>query len=164
MTESSPERKGWDYALTLGVNSVYDEAVSRRNELERKQIQLHELRGRKRELESFRADVEMEVVEETRRSHPDWSVAEFDRQIKVAFSNESRLREVRDDLHNLQGDIDLCEYEITLIKVDIDIAVTRLTELGGVLNFMGVLKGISEAKQRQEKPSEADILAGRTVT
>lgn len=164
MTEVSSEAASWNYALGLGVNSVYDGAIASRNELERKQQQLHDLRQRKRELEAFRADVEMEVVEETRRTHPDWSVAEFDRQIKVQFSNESRLREVRDDIQALEGDIDLANYEITLTKADIDIAASRLTELGGTLYFMGVLKGISEAKRSQETPSEADILAGRTVT
>lgn len=164
MTETTPERKGWDYALSLGVNSTYDEAVAFRNELERVQQTLHELRGRKRDLEHFRSDVEMEVIEETRRTHPDWSVAEFDRQIKVVFSNESRLREVRDDLLALEGDIDLANYQITLIKADIDIRVARLTELGGLLQYMAVLKGTSEAKRSQATPSEADILTGRTVT
>lgn len=164
MSEVSSEAQSWNYALSLGVNSVYDGAIASRNELERKQQQLHDLRQRKRELEAFRQDVEMEVMEETRRSHPDWSVAEYDRQIKVAFSNESRLREVRDDLQALEGDIDLANYEITLTKADIDIAASRLTELGGVLYFMGVLKGSSAAKKSQAKPSEADILEGKTVT
>ena len=151
MTEQSPEAKSFSYVESLGVNSVYDDAKARRQELDSKMQTLHTCRSRKRELESLKVDVEMQVTEELRGEHPDWSVAEFDRQIKVAFSNEGRIREIRDELVMLQGEIELYEFDISLLEIDIKIATARLHELGGLLQFMAVIKGISAANRSQTK-------------
>lgn len=157
MTEPSPERKALNYAENqLLVHKVYDDSISARNQLGQKQNELHSLRGRKRELETLKSDIEMEVMEELRRVQPDVSVAAFDRQLKVEYSNEARIREIRDDLISLQGEIDFIEYEIDLIKVDIHIATARLIELGGYLQFMSVIKSISNAKQGSAKREEGD--------
>lgn len=150
MTDPTPEARSLAYAEGLGVNSVYDEARAARNELERKYQELHELKSRKRSLESLKVDHEMEVAEELRRTQPELSAAMYDKQIKIDLSNYGPLREVRDHLASLQGDIDLCEYEVSLIKADIEIAVARITELGGYLQFMAVIKGVSEARKARE--------------
>lgn len=148
--QPSPEAKAMTYVTDLGTHTVYEDARARRTELEGKMQQLHESKNRKRTLEALRLDLEMEVTEDLRSREPSMSAAAFDRQIKVEFSNHGPLREVRDDLIATQGEIEWLEYEISLLKIDIEIAVARLHELGGYLQFMAVIKGISEARKRKE--------------
>lgn len=138
--DPTPEVKALNYIESLGVHSVYDTALAARKELGDKMLALEDARSRRRTLESFKTDVEMAVIEEERGRHTDMSQAQMDKHLKVAFSNNSDLRETRDELIMLAGEVDGLEHAITLLETDIRIAVSRLTELGGLAQFFAVLK------------------------
>ena len=148
MTENpSPEVKSIRYAESLGLDTVYNEALTARNALEASQKHLLELRSRRRQLEDYKADREMEVAEAERAANPTMSQAQMDKHLKVAYSNDGDIRETRDELSTLAGEIDFVEYEIERIHQDIKIAVARLNELGGYFQFMAVVKQASEARK-----------------
>lgn len=146
----SPEAKSLAYAESLGLDTVYHEAISARNQLDEKHKHMLQLRGERRRVEQFKADLEMEVTERERAANPSMSQAQMDKHLKVAFSNEGDIREARDDLATLAGEIDFVEYEIDRIHQDIKIAVARLHELGGYFQFMAVVKQASEARKAKE--------------
>lgn len=148
MTDSpSPERKSLKYAEDLGLDTVYHEAVSARNLLEQKHKELLDHRARRRSVEQYKVDREMEVAERERAANPTMSQAQMDKHLKVAYSNEGDIREARDELSSLAGEIDFVEFEIDRIHQDIKIAVARLHELGGYFQFMAVVKQASEARK-----------------
>ena len=149
-TEPSPEVKALTYVEGLGLNSVYDNALAARKELEEKHVELHEVRSERRRLEALRQDLEMEVAEFRRSVNPDLSVSAFDRQLKIDLSNNADVRETKEALAELANRSDLLEWEVSVLETDIKIAVARLHELGGYFQFMAVLKSISEAREARE--------------
>lgn len=138
--EESPEVKALNYAMSLGLNSVYDEALEKRKALGDKTIELSDVRGRRRQLEAFKTDVEMSIIEDERLKHTDMSVAAMEKHLKIAFNNNGDLRETRDELMMVAGQIEVLEHEVSLLETDIKIAVSRLHELGGFYQFMAVIK------------------------
>lgn len=145
-----PEQKSLAYAEGLGLNSVYEESVAKSRALEAKNTELAALRSEKRRLEAFRADIEMEVAEDERGKHPDMSQAQMDKHLRIKYSNNSDIRETRDELSSLAGEIDFVEFQIEQLHTDIKIAVARLHELGGYFQFMAVIKQSSEARKSRE--------------
>ena len=151
MTEAeSPEVKAFRYVESLGLNTVYEGAVSSRTALEDKYMTLNNLRNRRRTVEAFRLDCEMVVIESERSKHPEMSQAQMDKHLKVAFSNHSDIREANEELMMLAGQIELTEHEVELLKTDIKIATSRLEELGGYLQFMAVLKQSEVSRKSRE--------------
>lgn len=155
-TGPSPEKKALDYVESLGLNSVYNEALAARNELDEKHKQLLQLRGERRRQEQLLADLEMAVIEDERSRHPEMSQAAMDKHLKVAFSNNGDIRETREALSSLAGEIDFVEFEINRIHQDIKIAVARLEELGGYFQFMAVIKQANEARKASEARESGD--------
>lgn len=155
--EPSPGLKALRYAEdNLGVNRVYDEACEQQSILSGLQDRLLAARSEKRRVEQTKADLEMEVVEEERRKHHDMSQAQMDKHLKVAFSNNGDIREARDYLSTLAGEIDFLEFEVDRAHQDIKIAVARMEELGGYLQYLAVVKHAEEnrikANQREKDP------------
>lgn len=138
--QPSPEKKAFDYVESLGVHSVYDEALASRKALGDKVMELADLRSRRRTLESLKSDLEMAVVEEERHKHTDMSATAMEKHLKVAFSNNGDIRETRDELIMLAGQIEMTEHDVSLLEHDIRIAAARLHELGGLTNFMAAVK------------------------
>lgn len=155
-TEPSPEAKALAYVEGLGLNSVYEGVLATRQELDRKQLELHGIRAERRRLEALRQDLEMEVAERVRSSDPSMSAASFDRQLKIELSNSAEVRETKDMLIELANNHDLLEWEVSILETDVKIAVARLHELGGYFQFMAVLKSTSEAKRSQETPRDGN--------
>ena len=149
----SPEVKALQYVESLGLNSVYEHALEVRKALEAQQQDLHNIKNRRRELEQFKADVEMEVVEAERAKHPDMSAAAMDKHLKVAFSNHSDLRGVRDEMFLITSQIEAIEMEMDRLHIDLKIDVARLHELGGYFQFMAVLKQVSAS--RESNPTDS---------
>lgn len=147
-TSSSPERKALDYAeLTLGVHKVFEEAKEKRQALADANLKMLDLRAARRGQEQYLEDLKMEVIEEERSTNPSESQAAFDRRIKVVFSNNGAIREGRDRLLYLAGDIETVEYEIEMLTKDIQIAVARMQELGGYLQFLAVIKQANASRE-----------------
>lgn len=149
-TDPTPEVKAFRYVESLGLNSVHEHALAARKELGDKILELHAAKARRRSLESLRTDLEMAVIEDEHRKHTDLSVAAMDRHLKVEFSNNGELREAKDDLIAVASDIDLLEFEVSLLETDIRIAAARLHELGGYFQFMAVLKQAETTRKTSE--------------
>jgi hypothetical protein len=149
-SDPTPEQKAIAYCESLGLNTAYHEAVKARNEIDAQHKILLGHRAERRRLEQFKADVEMEVMEDERTKHTDMSQAQMDKHLRVAFSNNGDIRETRDSLATLAGEIDFVEFEIERLHQDIKIAVARLHELGGYFQFMAVVKQADEARKARE--------------
>lgn len=148
--DPTPEQKSLKYCEDLGLNSVYQEALAKRSALGDKALEITDLRNKKRNLESLKTDLEMEVIENERAAHPEMSAAQMDKHLKVAFSNNCDLRDAKEAINNVTTQIDVVEHEIELLNIDIRIATARLNELGGYFQFMAIIKSINEAKKTHE--------------
>jgi DNA polymerase elongation subunit (family B) len=159
MTAQSAGAKALEYAEgTLKVHMVYHEALQKRNELDEILGELSELRDTKRDLDVRLVDAEMLVAAEEWAKHPDMSAARMEKHVKVAYSQNDDVRQLREQIIKLSGDIEGRQYDVTICEVDIKIAVARLQELGGYLNYLAAIKqaGIaSEAIRALEKEAQA---------
>lgn len=143
----SPGLKALNYANdTLGVNKVYEDALKIREELNETLTLLSDARDKKRELESKLVDVEMFVAAEERGKHADMSQAAMDKHLKVALHNHPEWRTLRANLANLAGEMDGLEMDKTMHETDIKIAVSRMQELGGHLQYLAAIKQSETAK------------------
>lgn len=151
MTVQSPGAKALEYAEgTLKVHRVYHEALQKRNELDEILGELSELRDTKRDLDARLTDAEMEVAADEWSKHPDMSAARMEKHVKVAYSQNDDVRQLREQLIKVTGDIEGREYDRAVVEVDIKIAVARLQELGGYLNYLAAIKQAETASKTSE--------------
>jgi hypothetical protein len=137
----SPQRKALDYAETqLGVTRVYEEALDKRNEFDELMTALGEARDKKRIVEGKIQDREFEVMGDERSAHPEMSAAAMDKHLKLAYHKDSFLQLLREEHTAVVNELDGLELDRAVLDVDIRIAVARLTELGGYLNFLAAIK------------------------
>lgn len=133
--------KGLMYAEdTLGVHKVYEDALAKRNDLDGCLTLLSDARDKKRDLEFRLHDAEMEVASQEYGKHPDMAQTRMDKHLKVAITQDDTCRELREQLHRATGDIEGLEYDRSVVEVDIKIAVSRMSELGGYLNYLAEIK------------------------
>lgn len=99
-----------------------------------------EFRDQKRSLEQLIEDREIEIAIEYHGLHPDSSVAATERSLKLKIPKDSRIRDLRAMLSEVIGSLEGVEYDIKMSEHDIRIGVARLTELGGYLNYLAVIK------------------------
>lgn len=153
-TEQSPARKALDYAEgVLGVNSVYNECLARRGALDSVMLELEAKKNERRERESFLRDREMELIEVERAANPTESQAAFERRFKVVLSNDGDVRECRDQLSYLAGEIGELEYKESILSKDIQIFVARMHELGGYFSYLAEVK---RSQRITENPNQDD--------
>jgi hypothetical protein len=138
----------------LGVHTVYNEVVTRRNELDEVLSLLSETRDKKRALALSLEDKEMAVAADEWAKHPDMAVTRMEKHIKVAFSNDGEIREMREGLAKLSGEIEGLEFDRDMCETDIRIACARLQELGGYLQYLAVIK--TEAGKASEANTNGD--------
>lgn len=132
---------------TLGVHTVYQQALDNRTELDKVLTELSEQRDIRRGLEQLQADAEMEVVIEQRGKHPDMAVTRWDKHIKEAFQQNDVVRTVRQNLAAATSTIEGLEYDRTMLETDIKIAIGRMNELGGYFHYL------AEVKKSQQLPT-----------
>jgi chromosome segregation ATPase len=140
-SSASPGKKAIDYAeKTLGVHQVYEGCQAARNRLDETLTLLSESRDRRRELEFLVQDAEMEVASDEWSKHPEMAVGRMEKHLKIAIQSNDRCRELREQIAKLQGDIDGYEADVKVAETDVRIAVARLTELGGYLQYLAAIK------------------------
>lgn len=141
MTRPSAGLKAVTYAESqLGVNAIFEAAVLARNTLDGTLTELSTVRDRKSDLEYRLQDAEMEVASDERGKHPDMSAAAMEKHMRIALNNTDGVRELREQITKTKSDIDGLEMDKTMAQTDINIAVARLTELGGYLNYLAAIK------------------------
>lgn len=152
MNEPSPEVKAFAYVTgELKANEIFDLATAKRDHLARVHDQITEGRKRRRELEVMLHDREMVIAEEVFAQNRDQSQAARDRLLKVALNNDGDVRETKEELATLAWEIDAAEFEAEQINQDIKIAVARMHELQGLLQFMAVVKQAELTRQHIER-------------
>lgn len=149
----SPAAKALAYAENeLKVHTVYQEALEARGKLDKTLTDLGEVRDKKRDVEARLSDAELEIASDERGKHPDMSQAQMDKHLKVALHNSTEVRELREQLIQVVNDADGLEFDKAMHETDIKIAVARLTELGGYLNYLAAIK--TQAGYARETPRE----------
>lgn len=137
----SAARKAVDYAeKDLGVHIVFEVAQTRRTMLDSSLTQLAAERDHKRDLEVQITDREMELTLDEAGHHPEMSVAAMDRHMKQVLARDELLRQLKGDLSSVISNIEGTEYDIRIHETDIKIAVARMTELGGYLQYLAAIK------------------------
>lgn len=149
---TTPAAKAFHYAEDdLGVNEVYKEALQCRGLLDDCLTNLSNKRDERRGLESQLDDAEMEVAADEWGKHPEMSAARMKDHYKVALSGDPTVRKIRGDLALVVSEIDGLEMDREIIRADINIAVARLGELGGLLNYFAAIKQATIADKAKEK-------------
>jgi hypothetical protein len=148
----SPARKALDYAEgELGVNAVHEAAQKARDNLDGLVTDLSTKRDLRREKIEKLSDVEMMIAEDERAKHSDMSQAQMDKHIKMVNAKSKPFIELRREIRQLTNEIEGLEYDESIYKVDIQIAVARMTELGGYLNYLGAARlGVIQQKVRED--------------
>ena len=140
MTDS-PAVKALRYAENeLGVHKVYNEARQARQSLDNTLTALSERRDSRRDVEERIIFRELDLTSDERGKHADMSEAAMARHLKLVFHGDSELQQLRTDLRELQDSIEGLEYDKLIAETDIKIAVSRLQELGGYLQYLAVIK------------------------
>jgi hypothetical protein len=144
------------YAETqLGVHTVFQSAEQARVSLDNVYTELSKAGDSKRDLHDRIADQEMLIASDERGKHPDMSAAAMDKHLKVAFSKNYDHRELRDQLRKATGDVEGLEYDARILEYDLKIAIARMTELGGYLNYLAAVKNNTKPTQptQPEQPT-----------
>ncbi len=138
---ASAALKALNYAeRDLGVHLVYEDAVKNRNLLDGLMTEISERRDTKRGLEASMTDREFEIIGDERSKHADLSVAAMDKHLKQAFHADPTLQRLRTEHLAVVNDLDGMELDRSVLEADIRIAVARMTELGGYLQYLAVIK------------------------
>lgn len=134
---SAASRKAINYAeVRLGVQDIFQEARTARNGLDECLTLLSEARDNKRSVEMAITDREMELLADERSKHADASDAWLGRHLKVVYHDDPLLAASRETLNGLTGDIEGYEFDKNMLETDIKIAVARMNELGGYLQYL----------------------------
>jgi len=143
--------KALEYAEdTLGVHDVYERANQAQDNLDATLTKIAEAKDKRRDLEARVTDREMIVTSDEWEKHPDMAVTRMDKHIKVALNNDTELRELREQLWRAISDIEGLEFDKTVAQNDINIATSRMTQLGGYLNYLAAVK---QTAAKPEKPA-----------
>ncbi len=160
VTVTKPASKGLkalQYAEnTLGVNSTYENLLGFRKKLDDALTELATLRDQKRDAEQAASDRELELVSEEHGRHPEMSVAAMERHLKLELPKDDELRDRRVGVSTTVSMIEGVEFDIRVIETDIRIAVARLTELGGYLNYLAAIKQTELAINTDKRKSGAE--------
>lgn len=131
----------------LGVHTVLQTAEQARAALDNVYTELSKAGDSKRDLHDRITDLEWLIASEERGKHPDMSAAAMEKHLKVAYSKNDDHRELRDQLRKATGDVEGLEYDARILEYDIKIAVARMTELGGYLNYLAAVKNSTKPTQ-----------------
>jgi hypothetical protein len=136
--------KALEYAeVKLGVHKVHTEALEARESLDKILTELGEARDRKRDLEFRLSDREQELATAEWVKHPDMAQNRMEKHLKAAFFADDAWRELREQLGKAAGDVEGSEYDRAIAEADIRIAVARMQELQGYLNYLAAVKTAS---------------------
>ncbi len=140
-------RQALDYAeRTLGVHQVYTDVQATAARLAETREKLATMRHEKAVAEDAYLTAEYNFVAETRTQMSELSQTAFDKAIKAAVHNEPGLRAVRAELAQRSTNIELTEASIARMRVDVEIGISRMTELGGYFAYLAAIKNAETAR------------------
>lgn len=130
----------------LLVHEVYQGALAARASLDETLTELSKKRDVLRDKEFLLSDREMEVAADERGRHPDMSATAMEKHLKIALNNDDATRELREQIAHVRSDIEGLEYDRSMSEHDIKIACARMTELGGYLQYLAVIKDVANRR------------------
>lgn len=137
----TPPRNPVAYAeQDLGVHAVHTNAETLNTELEAAQAVLAGFTGRFRQLREDIADREAQVTVIERGANAEMSATAFEPHLRVAKQTDPELVALRRSLIETQDAEDVQEKAVVAIQRRLDVAVARMTELGGLLQFYAAVK------------------------
>lgn len=145
---------GLSYAEdTLGVHTVYEEAVAFQEALKTFLKELDELKSQKRNMTRLLDDRKMDLISDHRAKHPEQSQAAFDNHMKTVFHRDDSIAQCKLEISVIESSLDRKGSEVHLAEQNLKILIARMEELGGYLHYLGVLKASASnkpASQTQE--------------
>lgn len=139
---------------TLGVHQVYQDAKMAREYLDTVLTELSKARDARRDTERDLHDLEMMLTLDERSKNPELSVAAFERHLKDVLWQNEPARRLRHEIHELASSIDGLEMDIKMAETDVRIAVSRMQELGGLLQFLAAIKLSSNTTEETGEASD----------
>ena len=125
---------------TLGVHTVFDATKTVLDGRTSHQRTLVSLLARKRELAERYLQAEALLISSERGANPELSQAAFDRHFKTTAALDDDLRDLRDQQHAVQHEIDVIEADLKAYEASLRMNVARMEELGGLLHFFAAAK------------------------
>lgn len=120
---------------TLKVHAVYEKALE---ELDRYEVARGALVSAQSALRFAReelADHEADFTVICRGENPKLSATAFDRMLKVSLQQDSKHRDLRRHIAELQEEVDSAELDVKTLDRRLEVAVSRMNELAGLLTF-----------------------------
>lgn len=136
---------------TLGVHMAHDQAVNSRHYLDQIFTDLAALKDTKRSLEDSIRDREMDLLAGEWADNPEFSATKMDNHMRVVKHGDPFLAECRQKHSKVSSEIEGLEYDKVIAEADIKIAVARLHELGGYLQYLAAVKE-AETARKTENP------------
>ena len=145
-------RQALEYAERhLGVHKVYEEAQVHAAKLAELRGQLATQRAEKATAEDEYQTAEYAFITDQRTQLAEMSQTAFDKAIKAAVHNEPNLRALRGALAQRSANIDQTEARVAQVRVDVEISLARMTELGGYFEYLAAIKRAETAEKYLEK-------------
>jgi len=134
---------------SLGVHKVYEEAQVAAARLAEAREAVVKARHEKQKAEGEYTDAEYEFVTAQRSQLGEMSQTAFDKAIKVAINKEPGLRAMRGDLAQRSTNLEFLEASVSRLRVDVEIATSRMNQLGGYLAYLAAVKTAETAAKYQ---------------
>lgn len=160
-------RQALEYAeRTLGVHRVYEDVQATAARLAETRESLATMRAEKARAEADYTDAEYAFITDQRAQLAEMSQTAFDKAIKAAVNKEPNLRAMRAELAQRHTNIELTEASIARMRVDVEIGVARLHELGGYFAYLAAIKNAETARlpRADDWPSDAAVAAAAPPT
>lgn len=132
----------------LGIESIYHDALTARNYLDKVLTELAELRDKKRLIETAIPDLEVQVIEQVWSSNADLAQVRLDKLVKNELIKHPKLREQRAQLMSVTSEIEGLEMDRAVHESTIKISTARMVELGGYLQWLSTLMEIQSKKDQ----------------
>lgn len=139
------------YALNLGLETVWTEAVEAEHVLQEAHDQLRETADKRRAVDEDILDREAQVVSEQRAANADMTATEFERRIKGWLRDDSQLTSLRADRMSLSFQYDAAEHQARQAEATIRIRSARMTELGGYFTYLAAVRAANVQADKESQ-------------
>lgn len=133
----------------LGVNSILEQTMKARDELDKVLGVLDGLHDEKRSVEQKIESREMDIAIDERGKHSDMSQAQMEKHLKMVFHKDPELKKLKERLLEIQNSLSGADMDRKLQERTIEIGCARMNQLGGYLNYLAAAKNASIATQSQ---------------
>lgn len=125
---------------TLGVHTILEKAILARDEYSKILAELIDMKKEKRALELKLEMLELDISCLEHVAHPEMSATAMREHLKMAFYKKDGWRSLKKQISELASKIEEEEADRRLTEKDLDIANSRMTQMGGYLFYLGATR------------------------